>query len=76
MSTACVPKGRITDKIVEEYLNEKRYEQIAESNALGGGTLSTRETRLAILQKNMATRQNPAKAGGSEESVAVTRSHT
>lgn len=43
-------QGKLTDSTLQEYYGEKRFEQIAESNALEGSTLSVGETELAVLK--------------------------
>ncbi len=42
--------GRLTSATLKDYYGEKRFEQIAESNALEGSTLSVGETELAVLR--------------------------
>jgi len=43
-------QGRLTASTLHDYYGEKRFEQIAESNALEGSTLSIGETELAVLK--------------------------
>ena len=42
--------GKLSDRTLRDYYGEKRFEQIAESNALEGSTLSIGETELAVLK--------------------------
>ncbi len=39
--------GRLTPRTLELYYGQKRFEQVAESNAIEGSTLSIGETELA-----------------------------
>ena len=43
-------EGKLSDATLRDYYGEKRFEQIAESNALEGSTLSVGETELAVLK--------------------------
>ena len=43
-------QGKLSETTLAEYYGEKRFEQIAESNALEGSTLSVGETELAVLK--------------------------
>ncbi len=43
-------QGKLTNSTLQDYYGEKRFEQIAESNALEGSTLSVGETELAVLK--------------------------
>ncbi|MHC5538924.1 Fic family protein [Singulisphaera rosea] len=43
-------EGTLTDMTLREYYGETRFDQIAESNALEGSTLSVGETELAVLK--------------------------
>lgn len=43
-------QGKLSEATLTEYYGEKRFEQIAESNALEGSTLSVGETELAVLK--------------------------
>src|SRR5256885_4303 len=42
--------GKLTDETLKQYYGGKRFEQVAESNALEGSTLSVGETELAVLK--------------------------
>lgn len=42
--------GSLTEETVKRYYGEKRFEQVAESNAIEGSTLSVGETELAVLK--------------------------
>jgi len=52
--------GRLTEQTVRDYYGEKRFEQVAESNALEGSTLSVGETELAVLKGITITGHDPA----------------
>jgi Fic family protein len=52
--------GTLTDETVRQYYGEKRFEQVAESNALEGSTLDTGETELAVLKGITITGHDPA----------------
>jgi Fic family protein len=41
---------KLTPETLRDYYGEKRFEQVAESNAIEGNTLSTGETELAVLK--------------------------
>lgn len=43
-------QGRLSPPTLSEYYGQKRFEQIAESNALEGSTLSVGETELAVMK--------------------------
>jgi Fic family protein len=43
-------QGRLSDQTLRNYFGEKRFELIAESNALEGSTLSAGETELAVMK--------------------------
>ena len=43
-------QGTLTESTLQKYYGDKRFEQIAESNALEGSTLSVDETELAVLK--------------------------
>jgi Fic family protein len=53
-------RGKLTDSTLLEYYGEKRFEQIAESNALEGSTLSVGETQLAVLKGITISGHDPA----------------
>lgn len=42
--------GKLTPETLERYYGKKRFEQVAESNAIEGSTLSVGETELAVLK--------------------------
>ncbi len=42
--------GTLTDETLALYYGEKRFEQVAESNAIEGSTLSVGETELAVMK--------------------------
>ena len=50
----------LTDKTLKDYYGEKRFEQVAESNAIEGSTLSIGETEAAILKGTTFTGHDPA----------------
>ena len=52
--------GSLTDETVRNYYGEKRFEQVAESNAIEGSTLSAGETELAVLKGVTITGHDPA----------------
>lgn len=52
--------GTLTDNTIRNYYGEKRFEQVAESNAIEGSTLSVGETELAILKSVTITGHDPA----------------
>lgn len=52
--------GTLTAETLEQYYGEKRFEQVAESNAIEGSTLSVGETELAILKGITLTGHDPA----------------
>ena len=51
--------GAITEDTLRNYYGEKRFEQVAESNALEGSTLSVGETELAVLKGITITGHDP-----------------
>lgn len=53
-------RGRLTDATLRAYFGDKRYEQIAESNAIEGSTLSVGETELAVEKGMTITGHDPA----------------
>ncbi len=53
-------RGRLTDATLRGYFGDKRYEQIAESNAIEGSTLSVGETQLAVEKGVTITGHDPA----------------
>ena len=52
--------GTLTEQTVRDYYGEKRFEQVAESNAIEGSTLSAGETELAVLKGITITGHDPA----------------
>lgn len=53
-------RGRLTEETLRAYFGDKRYEQIAESNAIEGSTLSVGETGLAVEKGITITGHDPA----------------
>lgn len=53
-------QGKLTGSTLHDYYGEKRFEQIAESNALEGSTLSVGETELAVLKGMTISGHDPA----------------
>jgi Fic family protein len=51
--------GKLTPETLERYYGQKRFEQIAESNAIEGSTLSVGETELAVLKGITLTGHDP-----------------
>ena len=43
-------EGKLSEQTLRAYFGDKRFEQIAESNAIEGSTLSVGETKLAVLR--------------------------
>ncbi|MBI5561879.1 MAG: Fic family protein [Deltaproteobacteria bacterium] len=52
--------GTLTEETVRHYYGEKRFEHVAESNAIEGSTLSAGETELAVLKGITITGHDPA----------------
>ncbi len=52
--------GKMSVETLKSFYGQKRFEQVAESNALEGSTLSVGETELAILKGITITGHNPA----------------
>ena len=50
----------LTDETLANYYGEKRFEQVAESNAIEGSTLSVGETELAVLKGVTITGHDPS----------------
>jgi Fic family protein len=63
-------QGKLTDSTLQDYYGEKRFEQIAESNALEGSTLSIGETELAVLKGITISGHDP---GYSRDAQALAR---
>ena len=53
-------QGRLTEETLRAYFGDKRFEQIAESNAIEGSTLNVGETQMAVLRGVTITGHNPA----------------
>jgi Fic family protein len=53
-------QGKLTEATLADYYGEKRFEQIAESNALEGSPLSIGETELAVLKGVTISGHDPA----------------
>lgn len=51
--------GTLTEETLTNYYGEKRFEQVAESNAIEGSTLSAGETELAVLKGVTITGHDP-----------------
>lgn len=51
--------GTLTEDTLKHYYGEKRFEQVAESNAIEGSTLSIGETELAVLKGITITGHDP-----------------
>ena len=52
--------GKLSPDTLRRYYGEKRFEQIAESNAIEGSTLSVGETQAAVLKGITLTGHDPA----------------
>ncbi len=52
--------GTLTGETLANYYGEKRFEQVAESNAIEGSTLSVGETKLAVLKGITITGHDPS----------------
>ena len=66
-------RGVLTEQTVKDYYGEKRFEQVAESNAIEGSTLSVGETELAVLKGITITGHDPAYA---KDAMALDRALT
>ncbi|MBU5612178.1 Fic family protein [Geomonas azotofigens] len=53
-------RGTLTEQTIRHYYGQKRFEQVAESNAIEGSTLSAGETELAVLKGITITGHDPA----------------
>lgn len=53
-------EGTLSEATLRAYFGDKRFEQIAESNALEGSTLDVGETQLAVLRGVTITGHDPA----------------
>lgn len=65
--------GVLSEQTVKDYYGEKRFEQVAESNAIEGSTLSVGETELAVLKGITITGHDPAFA---KDAMALDRALT
>lgn len=65
--------GTLTEQTVKDYYGERRFEQVAESNAIEGSTLSVGETELAVLKGITITGHDPAYA---KDAMALDRALT
>lgn len=65
--------GTLTEQTIRDYYGDKRFEQVAESNAIEGSTLSVGETELAVLKGITITGHDPAFA---KDAVALDRALT
>jgi len=52
--------GKLSDDTLRRYYGQKRYESVAESNALEGSTLDISETKLAVEKGTTLTEHDPA----------------
>lgn len=52
--------GTLNEQTIRDFYGEKRFEQVAESNAIEGGTLSAGETEIAVLKGITITGHDPA----------------
>lgn len=52
-------QGQLTEQTLRAYFGDKRFEQIAESNAIEGSTLGVHETQMAV-EKGIITGLDPA----------------
>ena len=52
--------GKITDETLQRYYGSKRFELVAESNAIEGSTLNVGETEIAVLKGITLTGHDPA----------------
>lgn len=62
--------GKLTPATLRDYYGDTRFEQIAESNALEGSTLSVGETEIAVLRGITITGHDP---GYSRDAQALAR---
>jgi Fic family protein len=53
-------QGTLTHKTIRDYYGDRRFEQVAESNAIEGSTLSVGETQLAVMKGITVTGHDPA----------------
>lgn len=62
--------GKLTDATLRRYYGSTRFEQVAESNAIEGSTLSVGETELAVLKGVTLTGHDP---GYVRDAIALDR---
>ena len=65
--------GILNEQTIKDYYGEKRFEQVAESNAIEGSTLSAGETELAVLKGITITGHDPAFA---KDAIALDKALT
>lgn len=65
--------GTLNDQTLRDYYGERRFEQVAESNAIEGSTLSAGETELAVLKGITITGHDPAYT---KDAIALDRALT
>lgn len=65
--------GTLTAQTIKDYYGEKRFEQVAESNAIEGSTLSIGETELAVLKGITISGHDPAFA---KDAIALDKALT
>ena len=53
-------QGQLSDTTLRAYFGQKRFEHIAESNAISGSTLSVSETQIAVIRGITITGHDPA----------------
>ena len=53
-------QGSLTEQTLRAYFGDKKFEQIAESNAIEGSTLSVGETEMAVLHGMTITGHDPS----------------
>lgn len=63
-------QGTLTDETIRDYYGDKRFEQVAESNAIEGSTLNVGETQVAVLKGITITGHDPAYA---RDAIALDR---
>ena len=68
-------QGKMTEATLRAYFGDKRFEQVAESNAIEGSTLDVGETRLAIERGMTITGHDAAYSADAVNSVARTGPH-
>lgn len=65
--------GTLSEQTLRDYYGERRFEQVAESNALEGSTLSVGETELAVLKGITITGHDP---GYARDAIALDQALT